>query len=125
MSEYVILVSIPGLREKDLDAMPRLAGLVGGGDSTSLVPSFPAVTCPVQANMTTGVLAREHGVLAHPAYVGVVEHRQTQVRALGEILVGGAIRKLDLDRLREAIVSGCCLHRKARFPLSPISARTA
>ena len=31
-------------------------------------PSFPAVTCPVQANMTTGKLPREHGVVANGFY---------------------------------------------------------
>ena len=45
--------------------MPRLRTLVGGGDSTELVAGFPAVTCPVQANMTTGVPPAEHGVVAN------------------------------------------------------------
>ena len=44
---------------------PRLAAQ---GDQTSLVPSFPCVTCPVQANMTTGKLPREHGVVANGFY---------------------------------------------------------
>src|SRR5688500_3266823 len=68
MPEYVILLSIPGLREQDLAAMPRLAGLTDGGDRAALVPSFPAVTCPVQANMTTGMLADQHGVVANGFY---------------------------------------------------------
>ncbi|NQT40853.1 MAG: alkaline phosphatase family protein, partial [Planctomycetes bacterium] len=33
-----------------------------------LVPSFPCVTCPVQAAMTTGRPAREHGVIANGFY---------------------------------------------------------
>jgi hypothetical protein len=48
--------------------MPRLNQLVGKGARATLVPSFPAVTCPVQANMTTGKLPNEHGVIANGFY---------------------------------------------------------
>ncbi|MCG8450095.1 MAG: alkaline phosphatase family protein, partial [Pirellulales bacterium] len=68
MSEHVVLLSIPGLRRHDVDAMPCLKSLVSGGDAAELVPSFPAVTCPVQANMTTGVPPSEHGVVANGFY---------------------------------------------------------
>lgn len=65
MPEHVILLSIPGLRRQDLAAMPRLSALVGQGDAADLVPSFPGVTCTVQANMTTGLMPNEHGVVAN------------------------------------------------------------
>jgi len=68
MSEYVILLSAAGLRQQDLDHMPRLRTLVADGDCCELVPSFPAVTCPVQANMTTGAPPSEHGVVANGFY---------------------------------------------------------
>ncbi|MEO2048575.1 MAG: nucleotide pyrophosphatase/phosphodiesterase family protein [Pirellulales bacterium] len=68
MSEYVILVSVPGLRARDLEFMPHLTELMAGGDQTELVPSFPAVTCPVQANITTGVTPQGHGVVANGFY---------------------------------------------------------
>ena len=68
MAQHVVLLSIPGLRAQDLDRMPRLSNLIAGGDRTTLVPSFPAVTCPVQANMTTGALPNEHGVVANGFY---------------------------------------------------------
>jgi len=68
MTDVVILLSVPGLREKDLDAIANLRMLVGQGDRASLVPSFPCVTCPVQANMTTGELPKEHGVVANGFY---------------------------------------------------------
>lgn len=48
--------------------MPQLAALVAGGDRTTLVPSFPCVTWPVQANMLTGKLPAEHGVVANGFY---------------------------------------------------------
>ena len=68
MPQYVILVSVPGLRARDLSSMPNLARLSTGGGYASLLPSFPAVTCPVQANMTTGKRPREHGVVANGFY---------------------------------------------------------
>ncbi len=68
MSHKTILLSIPGLREKDVAAMPNLRQLTAGGEIAELVPSFPCVTCPVQANMTTGKLPHDHGVVANGFY---------------------------------------------------------
>jgi hypothetical protein len=68
MPDFVILLSVPGLREKDLVAMPNLRRLTANGDRTLLVPSFPCVTCPVQVNMTTGKLPRQHGVVGNGFY---------------------------------------------------------
>jgi hypothetical protein len=68
MADFVVLLSFPGLREKDLPAMPNLRRLTDAGDRASLVPSFPCVTCPVQVNMTTGKLPRDHGVIANGFY---------------------------------------------------------
>ena len=65
MSDHVVLLSVPGLRGQDLAAMPNLSRLVSAGDRATLVPSFPAVTWPVQANMLTGKLPAEHGVIAN------------------------------------------------------------
>lgn len=65
MADHVILLSIPGLRRQDVATMPSLARLAAEGEQMSLVPSFPCVTCPAQANMTTGKLPREHGVVAN------------------------------------------------------------
>ncbi len=68
MADHVVLLSVPGLRGKDLAAMPNLSALVAAGDRAALVPSFPCVTCPVQANMTTGKLPAQHGVVANGFY---------------------------------------------------------
>jgi predicted AlkP superfamily pyrophosphatase or phosphodiesterase len=68
MTDNVILLSIPALRGDDLRRMPALSALMRGGDQAPLVPSFPAVTCCVQANMTTGKLPNEHGVIANGFY---------------------------------------------------------
>jgi len=68
MADCVVLLSIPGLREKDVAAMRNLGSLTAGGETADLAPGFPCVTCPVQANMTTGKRAREHGVVANGFY---------------------------------------------------------
>lgn len=66
--DNVILLSIPALRPIDVERMPALQSLMSQGDRAPLAPSFPAVTCPVQANMTTGRLSNEHGVIANGFY---------------------------------------------------------
>ncbi|WP_437202592.1 alkaline phosphatase family protein [Planctomicrobium sp. SH664] len=64
----VVLVSIPGLRPQDLERMPNLQSLAARGSVASLQPSFPALTCPVQANLTTGVGPEQHGIIANGFY---------------------------------------------------------
>jgi predicted AlkP superfamily pyrophosphatase or phosphodiesterase len=68
MAEHVILLSVPGLRERDVAAMPHLRELMAGGEIADLVPGFPCVTCPVQAAMTTGKRPDVHGVVANGFY---------------------------------------------------------
>lgn len=68
MTDQVVLVSIPGLRQSDLARMPMLTQFTSSGDLAPFVPSFPCVTCPVQTNMTTGRLPTEHGVIANGFY---------------------------------------------------------
>ena len=68
MPKSLILLSIPGLREKDVAVMPNLRRLMSAGEIAEFAPSFPCVTCPVQANMTTGRLPNVHGVVANGFY---------------------------------------------------------
>ncbi len=68
MPSAVVLLSVANLREKDVAAMPQLQEMLAGGEIVELEPSFPALTCPVQANMTTGTLPRDHGVVANGFY---------------------------------------------------------
>jgi len=68
MPKKTILLSIPGLREKDVAGMPNLRALTAGGSMAELVPGFPCVTCPVQAAMTTGKRPDVHGVVANGFY---------------------------------------------------------
>jgi len=48
--------------------MPNLQRLMVGGDRAPLAASFPAVTCSVQANLTTGLPPSEHGVVGNGFY---------------------------------------------------------
>jgi predicted AlkP superfamily pyrophosphatase or phosphodiesterase len=68
MPKNVVLLTIPGLREKDLENMPKLQKLVAGGTRSALSNNFPAVTWPAQANMLTGKLPDNHGVIANGFY---------------------------------------------------------
>ncbi len=64
----VVLLTIPGLRRKDLESMPHLSALASEGTVASLEHQFPAVTWPSQANMLTGAQASQHGVTANGFY---------------------------------------------------------
>ncbi len=68
MVSNVVFLSVPGLRPQDLARMPRLSKHMAGGDQAHLVPSFPCVTWPVQANMLTGRPPSAHGVVANGFY---------------------------------------------------------
>lgn len=68
MAQNVVLLSIPGLRARDVEQMPALTALMAAGQRATLVPSFPCVTWPVQANMLTGLLPAKHGVVANGFY---------------------------------------------------------
>jgi hypothetical protein len=68
MNKHVVLLSIPGLRHRDLALMPKLSGRLAGGSAAKLTPSFPCLTWPVQTNILTGKLPREHGVVANGFY---------------------------------------------------------
>lgn len=68
MSKTIVLVSIPHFREEDLGYLPALVNLCAHGQKFVLTPTFPCVTCPVQANMTTGKLPSEHGIVGNGLY---------------------------------------------------------
>jgi hypothetical protein len=68
MNPHVIFLSIPGLRPQDLAQLTQLARWSEQGEQRTLISSFPAVTWPVQANMLTGVLPEQHGVIGNGFY---------------------------------------------------------
>ena len=64
----IVILTIPGLRASDVTHMPRLQQLMQQGTQLPLTTSFPAVTWPAQANLLTGKLPNEHGVIANGFY---------------------------------------------------------
>ena len=71
---HVLVLSVPGLRRTDLDRMPALAALAAGGQCLPLAPGFPAVTCPVQATLTTGTHPAAHGIVANGLFDRTSRH---------------------------------------------------
>ncbi len=66
MMRNIVFLSIPTLREKDLIKLPALNRiLLPKGAQATLTPSFPCVTCPVQANLTTGLFPNKHGIIGN------------------------------------------------------------
>ena len=65
MPSPLIFLTVPGLREADLEEMPELSRLVTGGSKAQVKHSFPCVTWPSQCNMLTGKLPNQHGVVAN------------------------------------------------------------
>ncbi|MGD0089114.1 MAG: nucleotide pyrophosphatase/phosphodiesterase family protein [Planctomycetota bacterium] len=68
----LLVLDIPGLTRALLSRFPQraknLVTLAGEGGSCPLMPVLPAVTCPVQSTFLTGLLPREHGVVANGWY---------------------------------------------------------
>jgi hypothetical protein len=71
---HVLVLSVPGLRQADLGRMPALAALAAGGQCLPLAPGFPAVTCPVQATLTTGTPPAAHGIVANGLFDRASRH---------------------------------------------------
>ena len=68
MSSKLIFLTIPGLREQDVEQMPQTTGLSSSGDQARIQHSFPAVTWPSQTNMLTGRANAEHGIVANGVF---------------------------------------------------------
>lgn len=66
LAKHVIVLNVVGLpRELKRGQTPNICALADNGASHEMVPSFPAVTCPVQATVTTGMHPSEHGIIAN------------------------------------------------------------
>ena len=62
------LVCLQAEHLQDESRTPNLSRLAREGWSAPLVPPFPAVTCTVQATLTTGAPPSEHGVVCNGLY---------------------------------------------------------
>lgn len=63
----LIVLDIVGLTGIDLkrSSLPNISRLCESGFVSHLVPPFPAVTCPVQATITSGHYPSEHGIISN------------------------------------------------------------
>jgi predicted AlkP superfamily pyrophosphatase or phosphodiesterase len=61
MSKHVVILNIVGLAPHHRQHMPHLSGFAW----RPMRPSFPAVTCSVQATLLTGKPPSEHGMIAN------------------------------------------------------------
>jgi predicted AlkP superfamily pyrophosphatase or phosphodiesterase len=81
MPNRVCVIDMPGLsRElmKEIPASARLGHWIAQNRAFSLTPSFPAVTCSVQATLTTGFDPAAHGIVAN----GIPTFRSVDDQAL-------------------------------------------
>jgi predicted AlkP superfamily pyrophosphatase or phosphodiesterase len=68
MSNRVCVIDMPGLSRDLLTEIPAASALgrwISGKPPMGLTPSFPAVTCSMQATLTTGVSPASHGIIAN------------------------------------------------------------
>jgi predicted AlkP superfamily pyrophosphatase or phosphodiesterase len=64
-----IVINVVGLTPRMIGpGTPALRALASAGAMRPLTASFPAVTCPVQTTYLTGVLPRDHGIVANGWY---------------------------------------------------------
>jgi predicted AlkP superfamily pyrophosphatase or phosphodiesterase len=91
----LVVLDVVGLTPRLLAHMPRLRAVAESGFQASLGTVLPAVTCPMQATLLTGVLPREHGIVGNGWYF----------RDLGEVLFW---------RQHDALVGGEKLWQAAR-----------
>jgi predicted AlkP superfamily pyrophosphatase or phosphodiesterase len=68
MPSRLCLLDMPGMSRQLLEAVPPTSALgkwIAQQPIASLTPSWPAVTCSVQATLTTGTPPSKHGIIAN------------------------------------------------------------
>jgi predicted AlkP superfamily pyrophosphatase or phosphodiesterase len=63
-----MVINVAGLSNALVDEIPSLAALGGEGARLGLEPVLPAVTCTMQATLTTGEPPARHGIIANGLY---------------------------------------------------------
>ncbi|WP_407320721.1 alkaline phosphatase family protein [Isoptericola halotolerans] len=64
----MLVLDVVGLTPRLLEHMPRLRALAAGGRQAELGTVLPAVTCTVQSTFLTGLMPRDHGIVANGWY---------------------------------------------------------
>jgi len=63
----LIVFDVVGLTKNNLEklSLPNISKILENGFCSSVIPSFPAVTCSVQATLTSGHYPSEHGIISN------------------------------------------------------------
>ena len=66
----LIVFDVVGLTKSNLEklSLPNISKIFEKGSISSIIPSFPAVTCSVQATITSGYQPSEHGIISNGYY---------------------------------------------------------
>jgi len=66
----LIILDVVALTKKHLspELLPNISKIFENGFVSSMITSFPAVTCSVQASMTSGYYPSEHGIISNGFY---------------------------------------------------------
>lgn len=66
----LIVINVVGLTKNSFDdvLLPNLSKIFTKGFCSSMVPSFPAVTCSVQSSITSGYYPADHGIISNGFY---------------------------------------------------------
>ena len=65
----LIVLNIPGLVRENIEKIkPKNISRIIEKNYSSLIPTFPALTCSVQSSILTGTYPEEHGIIANGYY---------------------------------------------------------
>ena len=65
----IIVLNIPGLIRENIEKIkPKNISRIIEKNYSSLIPTFPALTCSVQSSILTGTYPEEHGIIANGYY---------------------------------------------------------
>ena len=72
----LIVLDIVGLSKKHYDQIKpkNISKILEHGSVSSFQPSFPAVTCSVQASIFSGTYPSEHGIISNGYYDQILKH---------------------------------------------------
>jgi predicted AlkP superfamily pyrophosphatase or phosphodiesterase len=82
MSNRICVIDMPGLSHKLMQSLPANSAIsrwAGGRPTIPLTPTFPAVTCSVQASLTTGRPPGRHGIISNGQPTVLFPHDQNLV----------------------------------------------
>jgi predicted AlkP superfamily pyrophosphatase or phosphodiesterase len=70
MIKYIIVLDIVGLEIGQIESnlLPNIGNIAAHGEAAKMEPVFPALTCPVQSSILSGMYPNRHGIIANGLY---------------------------------------------------------